>query len=924
MRKMAMLFLLLVHFANAVVISGAGNIPTPESVFGFKPGADYKLATYEQSIEYFKKLAAATPYISLMEVGRTTQGRPFTIAFISNPKNLAAMDRFREIAQRLAHPIGLSDEEAQKLAQEGKAIVNLDGGLHATEVAGMQQTPKLAYDLINQADDPKIKGILDNVIVMLMPTSNPDGQTMVAEWYMKNVGTPYELSSPPRLYQEYVGHDNNRDAYMLNMIESRVIEHALRQWEPQIIYVQHQTAPFPTRIWAPPFSEPIGKEAPFVISREVNMMGMAIAQGLEAKGMTGATHFGSFTDAWYAGYGDYTATFKNIATFWTETALYSLATPREYTMNDLPQNYKDLRPQSLYSSPWTPGWWRLGDAVAYMETASLSVLEYASKYKESLLYNRYQAGRDQIARGKKEAPFAYFFPQEQRDSVAVVELLRRLAFGGLRVSQLTAPVTVEDVRYPAGTWVIPTDQEFAALAREVLDIQRYPDMRQYPGGPPARPYDAPGWTLPLQMGITMGIAAKPLTDDVRAKMKLIGAMPNPKVRPTTYNRTSDGDAAAFDSVPGIGFDSDPSAAAILPLPGKLTGTGAGLAVDPAQNNAFRAINRAWKQGGSVQFVPGTAGRSGRYLITGLTDAAQSDLVKSLALIAEKTAVTGTPVKRPRIGVFQPWGSNADEGWTRWLLEQYGFEFIILHPEDFHGTLGDKIDVLILASGAAIPVPGGGGRGGRGGGGEVPPQAGAAGQAAAGGRAGGAAPTGVTEQGAGGRGGGRGATRPEYSYILTNDDLAGFESFVRGGGTVVCFNSAYRFIVQQFKLPVKNAVESIRPDDFFLRGSLVEVTTNPAHRVMAGMPEKAAVFADGSPVFETTEGFKGTVLARYQETGSPLLSGFLIGEKYLQGKAAALDVEFDKGHVILLGFSPQWRDQPFGTFRMIFNSALCTR
>ena len=214
--------------------------------------------------------------------------------------------------------------------------------------------------------------MLDNVILMLWPTINPDGQQMVAEWYMKNVGTPYELSGLPQLYQEYVGHDNNRDAYMLNMIESRVIEHTWRQWEPQIIYVHHQSGPFPTRIWLPPFAEPIGVEAPPVIAREVNMLGMAMAKGLDENGQPGAVHMGTAFDAWYPGYIDYTPIFKNIAAYWTETALYQYATPHEYTLNDFPQNMRELRPQSLYSSPWKPGWWRLRDAVEYMETASLA------------------------------------------------------------------------------------------------------------------------------------------------------------------------------------------------------------------------------------------------------------------------------------------------------------------------------------------------------------------------------------------------------------------------------------------------------------------------------------------------------------------------------------------------------------------------
>src|SRR5260221_274628 len=614
----------------------SSSVPIPDSVFGFAPGADYKLATYDQSIDYFKKLAAASRYIKLFEAGKTTQGRTMYFALISSPDNLAKIDRYREIWQRLAHPQGLTDAEAQKLAAEGRALVHIDGGLHATEVAGPQHTPLLAYDLLSKVNDTTTKAMLENVILMLWPTLNPDGQQMVAEWYMKNVGTPYELSGLPRLYQDYVGHDNNRDAYMLNMIESRAIEHTWRQWEPQIIYVHHQSGPFPTRIWLPPFSEPVGVEAPPVIAREVNMLGMAMAKGLDEKGQPGAVHMGTAFDAWYPGYIDYAPIFKNIAAYWTETALYQYATPHEYTINDFPQNMRDLRPQSLYSSPWAPGWWRLRDAVDTMETASLATIAYSSKYKDSLLMNRYRAGRDQIALRAKKAPFAYVVPQNQRDPVAAVELLRRLAVGGVRVSQVTRALTLDGVSYPRGTWVGPTDQEFAAMAREVLDVQRYPDLRQYPGGPPERPYDAAGWTLPMQMGVNVIAAGAPLAADARARMKLLGPPPDVKVKPSPYAGSAQ-DAAPFDSVPGSGFDTEPSAAAIVPPAGKVTGSGPALALDPAQNNTYRALNSAWKSGGSVQFA------DGRYVVSGLSDAQQADLVKSLALVAERTSASGAAV-----------------------------------------------------------------------------------------------------------------------------------------------------------------------------------------------------------------------------------------------------------------------------------------
>lgn len=887
MRKLAHAILAISLAGQVMLLGAAAPIPRPESVFGFKPGADNKLTTYDQTVAYLKKLAASSPSIRLVEAGRTTEGRTMYFALISDPTNLARLDRLREIAQRLAHPQGLTDAAARALAREGRAFVHLDGGCHATEVAGPQMMPQLAYDLLTRPGDPVVRQILANDVVLLWPTMNPDGQQMVGEWLAKNAGTPYEQSALPRLYQEYVGHDNNRDGYMINMVESRVLEHFWRQWEPQIIYVFHQTAPFPTRIWLPPFSEPVGLNAPPIVSREINMIGMAIAQGLDERGQVGATHMGTSFDAWYPGYVDYAPAFKNIPAFWTETA-GNQAAPREYTPKDLPEGFRDLRPQSLYSSPWPAGWWRLSDAVGYDETAALATLEYAAKYRESLLYNRYQAGRDQIARGKTSAPYAYLIPQRQRDPVAPVEMLRRLAFGGVRVFQLKAEATIGGTRYPAGTWVIPADQEFAAIAREVLDVQKYPDLRQYPGGPPLRPYDAAGWTLPLQMGVDVAYASTPLGDDVRSKLAPLGAAGAAAGRATAYNLTRSPDLSPFDSVPGVGFDSNATARAIVPSAGHADGDGDVLLVNPAQNNAYRAVNRAWKQGLPVGRTTGAGGP--RFAIGGLSAAARDEMVRTLALAAERSSSTGSALKKPRVGLFQPWTGSMDEGWTRWLLERYEFDFVVIHPEDFHKPLGERVDVVVMADDARVPIEGAPQPGGPGG---------------------------------GARGGAPRVVRPEYAYALTAVDLQALGAFVRGGGTLVCLNAATRFAIQQLGLPVRNLVEGLKPEEFFLRGSIVAVEPDLAHPLMAGMPERAAVFVDGSPVFETLEGFKGTVIARYPDAGSPLLSGYLIGEKYLQGKAAALDVELDRGHVVLLGFRPQWRGQSFGTFRVLFNAAVYT-
>ncbi len=866
-----------VAVSPSTVTTQSPALPTPESVLGFRPGADYKLATYEDVVGYFQRLDAATDRMTMVEAGKSTQGRTYALALISSPANLKNIGRLREISRRLAHPDGMTEAEARALSKEGKAFVHIDGGLHATEVAGPQHTPQLAYDILSRADEPDTAMALDNVVLMLWPTINPDGQTMVAEWYRSNVGTPFEVAPLPRLYQEYVGHDNNRDGYMLNMIESRVMEHAWREWEPQVIHVHHQTAPFPARIWLPPFAEPIASRVPHLLSREVNMIGMAMAKGLEERGQVGATHMGTGFDAWYPGYIDYKPMLQNIASFWTETALYQYATPRFYTPQDFPADMRDLRPQSLYSSPWTGGWWRLRDAVEYMETASLSVIDWAARYKDSLLLNRYRAGRQQIEKFRTGPPYAYVVPQQQRDPVAAVELLRRLAFQGIRVSQLTVAAAIDGVRYGAGTWVIPMDQEFAETARQVLEVQKYPELRQSPDGPLEQPYDAAGWTLPYQMGVQVTASMTPLPADAKSALKMLGAVLSFTAAPTPYD-SGPTDRAAFDSLPGVGFESSAAAAAIVPPAGRAIGSGSVLLVDPAQNNSFRALNRAWKAGGTVKFVAATGAKGGRYAVSGLTEAVLTEMVTALALQAERApSATGPDVKKPRIGLYRPWQASMDEGWTRWVLEQYGFDLVSLTPSDLHGAvaLADRVDVMIIADEARGLMDG---------------------YAA-------------------------GIMPPRYAGGIGTEGVRAIDAFVREGGTLVTFNRSSLFAIDQLHLPVKNLVAGAKRQEFFTGGSLLESEVEPGQPVMAGMPDRAPIFVDSSPVFEPLDGFAGHVLARYQAAGSPLLSGYLVGEKFLNGKAAALLVQHAAGRVVLLGFRPQWRGQPFGTFRVIFNAVL---
>jgi uncharacterized membrane protein len=855
------------------------QVPTPESVLGYPVGADFELATYEQSIEYFQRLAAASDRIELQEIGVTSYGRPWYIALISSADNLRNADRYRDIAHQLAYPTDdMTDEDARALATEGKAIVHIDGGMHATEVAHAQHTIQLAYDLVTGDDDPEIARILDDVILVLWPSINPDGQTMVSDWYYSNMGTPYEVSGTPFLYQKYIGHDNNRDGYMINQIESRTITRIDRLWEPQIVYNHHQTAPFPARIWIPPFAEPISPNVHPLMWRTVNLIGMAMAAALEERGQKGAVHMGSGFDNWYPGFADHANSFHNVASLLTETALYRYATPHFYTTNDFPRNQRGLRPQSLYASPWEGGWWRIGDAVDYMLTASVSVLDVAAKYKDDLLFNRYQAARDVIAEHREAPPYGFFIPQKQRDPVAAVEMLRRLAFNGIDVKRLTAPITFDGVTHPAGTWVIPMDQPNANFVRQLFAVQEYPDLREYPEGPPDQPYDVSGWTLPYQFDVRVVEARTPFGADVRGMLEDVSAEPLP------WN--AEGDAQPWDSPPGVGYDSNPVARGIVPPAGSVTGGGSALILDAAENNAYRALNQAWAAGGRVSFAPGTAaadsgsaGASGSWLIEGLSGSQRQTLVDDLRLQARGGSMSAGPVAKPRIGLYRPWSASMDEGWTRWLYEMYDFDFTSLRNADVRaGDLESRYDVIVLADIRAGSII---------------------------------------------NGSATGSVPPRYAGGIGAEGVRELDAFVRSGGTLVTLNGSSNFAIDAFHLPVKNVVSGVPRDEYFAGGAIIEMLVDPSHPVMSGMPARAKVFVGGSPVFTTEDDFSGRVLAKYPEDGSPLLSGYFLGEEHVEGYAAALEVEHGAGRVVLLGLKPQWRGQPFGTFKVLFNASLYT-
>ncbi len=845
-----------------------GEVPTPESVLGHKIGEDFYLASYDESLGYFQKLAASTDKLKLVKAGKTTEGRDWYFAIISSPQNLKDFEKYRDIAKKLALVRGLNDEQARALARSGKVFVHIDGGLHATEVAGAQHTIQLAYNLVS-GTSPEITNILDNVILMLWFCINPDGQNMVARWYKQNLGTTYEVANFPGLWQDYIGHDNNRDGYMNNMIESQVVTKYELEYFPQVFYNHHQTAPFPARIWIPPFGDPVSADAHPLMWRWVNKFGTSMAAYLDEHGVAGAMHRGRFDD-WYPGFIDHVNNFRNTISFLTETALYRYATPHFYTVDEFPRDKQDLRTEVFYASPWKGGWWRLSDATNTMLLASMAVLDTAAKYREEIEFTRYQAGRDTIERFRKDPPYAYVIPRDQRDVPTAATLVEKLLIDGIEVHQASDNFK----GYKAGSWVVLMDQPFAALVKELFDVQKYPTPPGAPSaaapagggrGPQAAsapagggrggggrggaggagqgaaaapstlsqlPYDVTGWTLPMQMGVEVVALNEPVEESARRVLKRIDKLEIPA--------------------------------------GKVEGNGPVFAFSHNSNAALKAVNEILDAGGTVTFgktdsMIYATGRAAPILQRNGVDA------KSL-----NEAPVAFAVKKPRIGIYEAWSGNIDEGWTRWIFEQNHFAFTRLHNADIQaGHLRDRFDTIIFA--------------------EQPARSIMEGMAA-------------------------GSVPGEYAGGVAESGVEALREFVSAGGTLVALGNASLFPIEQFNLPVANALAGLQPNQFFCSGTLLKVEIRePNHPIVAGLPADPTVMFERNVAFDTKQGFRGKILAAYPKDRNPLRSGYLIGPEHLQGKAAALDVEYGKGHVILIGFRTQWRAQSHGTYKFLFNA-----
>jgi hypothetical protein len=823
---------LFLTLMSSATLSAQGAVPRPQDVFGFKAGADYKLASDSQIVEYFHRLAAASDRVKVVDIGRSVLGRPLILAFISSTANIKRLDHWREVNERLALARNLTDDQAHQLAGEGKAIVWIDGGLHASEVAGAQQSPLLAYRVATE-ETPEMREIRDNVILLCM--------------------------RPPVLWHFYAGHDNNRDWYMMNLPETRAVAKVLYQeWFPQIVYNNHQTAPFPARIFIPPFADPVNPNIPAMVTRGVNQVGIAMGERLTEKNMPGAVSRVSF-DMWWNGGMRTAPYFHNMVGILTETA-HATATPIDYDPKSFPEFFRGttvrtMDPSVFYPDPWKGGMFHLRDAVDYMVEAGLATLKIAAKLKDDWLYNAYAMARDAVKAGTAGGPFAYVIRADQRNEREAVNLVNTLRRNGLEVQRATRSFQAGGKQYAAGAYVVPAAQPFRADVVDLMDKQVYPDMRQYPGGPPDPPYDMTGWTLPIQMDIAVDRIDEPFQ--------------------------------------ARGLQAVADTASVMP--GTVQGSAAyGWALSHASNASAIAVNRLLKAGDAVAWAGGAFQADGRQLAVGdiVVRAASgtADRVRSLARdlgvdfvgLADAPDVTLRTLKQPRIGIYKSWRGNMDEGWTRWMMDQYEFPYDTLHDDQIRHADLSQYDVIILPDDRTQSIL---------------------------------------------HGNAPGTMPEEYTGGMGLDGAAALQRFVEQGGLVLALGGASDFAIQQFGLPVRDATEGLSPQQLYVPGTLVGITTDPTEPIAYGMPEHAAAFFVRSHAFSVqrvrndsaADVPKTDVVVRYARQAL-LKSGWALGgQRYLAGRPAVVRVHVGKGDVVLVGFRAQFRGQPRGTFKLLFNA-----
>jgi hypothetical protein len=862
-----------------------GSITSPKEFFGFDIGDDYQLATYRQFAAYWQKLDRQSDRMVVRSIGRTEEGRDQLMAIVSSPDNLKRLEEYRALSKRLALAKDLSPEEARKISIRAKAVVWIDGGLHATETLCPHMLIESVYRLLT-ANDPETLRILDDCIILFVH-ANPDGMELVSSWYMQSQDPKRRTyATIPRLYQKYIGHDNNRDFYAVTQAETRNMCRVLyHEWFPQIVYNHHQSGPPGTVLFAPPFRDPFNYHFDPMLVTGIERVGAAMHDRFARENKPGATlREGASFSTWWNGGLRTTAYFHNMIGLLTET----IGSP---TPMRIPFVAERQIPSGNLPFPVTPQVWHFRDSIEYSHTANLAVLDFASRNRDQLLYGIYEMGRRSIQRGSQDSwtitpkkvarvpadagegalqllrqpdardPRAYVIPADQPDFPTAVRLVNSLIWNGIEVQIATHDFSIGDRNYPKGTIVVPTAQAFRPHILDMFEPQDYPDDFVMPGAPPTPPYDIAGWTLAWQMGVQFDRILEPVVGPLRPRTEPIATPPG----------------AMYDTAGASWF-----------------------AIDHRINNGFALTNRLLSELQVVAWSPQPLSVGDRELPAGALLVEKSPKAEAIVRrAARELGITVWGLKEApreawrlaptRVALLDRYGGSMESGWIRWILEQFEFPYRLVFPPELDaGNLQAAADVLILPSGSLSPgrriAPD-----------DVPPE-----------------------------------WRPKLGGFSQDRTIPPLRKFLEQGGRIVAIGDSTR-IAGMLGLPLRNALversdggepRPLPRSQFYIPGSLLEVRLDSALPVNFGLPERLDVLFDQSPAFDIAPDDSGALLRiGWYDSATPLRSGWAWGQERLKGTVAMAEAQVGRGRLYLFGPEITFRGQSHQAFKLLFNALL---
>lgn len=874
---------------------------SPKEHFGFDIGDDYQLANFTQTEEYFKKLAAESDRVILQSIGLTEEGRNQPMMIISSPDNLNKLEFYKEISQKLARAEGLTEQEARSLANQGKAVVWIDGGLHSNETLGIHQLIETAWNLVSRKDEETLR-ILDNIII-LMTHANPDGHELVSNWYMREKNPEKRsLENIPRLYQKYAGHDNNRDFFMMNLKETQNISQQLFiEWLPQIMYNHHQRGPEGSVVAGAPYRDPFNYVFDPILMTSIDAVGAAINSRLNSENKPGYTQkYGSVFSTWYNGGLRTTTYFHNMIGLLTET----IGGPTPSQISLVPDR---LIPNGGTTFPVTPQKWHFKQSIDYSISMNYAVLNFAQRHRDELLYNIYLMGKNSIEKGRKDTwglspnkvesikqaylkeqpnakinpngsvPLKYFeqvmrdpskrdargyiISAEQPDFQTALKFVNALIRSGILVHKASRDFKVENKNYPKGSYIIKTSQAFRPHVLDMFEPQDHPNDFQYAGGPPVAPYDAAGWTLAYLMNVEFD--------------RIIEDFDGP------FERIAYGELQKAE-------------------PLKLADSKA-YRINAESNNAVIAVNELLRSGEKVFRI--TDGEDkGDFYIPG-----NSKVLEILKGLESKPGLTYrssnlisnnlSRIKELRIAIWDTYGGSMSSGWVRLIMEQFNFKAKIIYAQDIDaGDLKSKFDVIIFVPGAIPAVSG---------------QTNSITQS-------GPDPESIPAE-----------FRSQTGRISQDKSIPELKKFLEQGGKIIASGSSTN-IAYHLGLPVRNALVEMSPDGqerrlsnekYYVPGSVLKVSVNNSVSSTWGMPSKADIYFNNNPVFRiSTDAIaKGNIKPLLWFTdATPLRSGWAWGQAYLRDGITGFEAQIGKGKLVAFGPEITFRAQTHGAFKLLFN------